>query len=140
MMLALTNLLDRRQLSRHGGHFGFEFGNREFTGNLSTLRAGFFERLRSLGLVEVLGTNRRIGQHRHVMRLHFQNTAGYKHFFNLFARTNTDEAGLHKRNERKVSGQNPQFARLTGQRDELSVTRENAFFGADDVGVNNDML
>ena len=53
MMLALTNLLDRRQLSRHGGHFGFEFGNREFTGNLSTLRAGFAALASSRSLVRI---------------------------------------------------------------------------------------
>lgn len=128
----LTNLLDCHDLSGQSGHLGFEAGNLDFARCILTLCAGIFKSLGSLGLVEVIAADGRISQHSHQIGLNFKHATSHKHLFHfLLARQmNANKTGADQRDEGHVPRQNTQFARLTGQRNELGVTGEDGLFRA----------
>ena len=80
--------------------------------------------------------DRGVGEHRHHVGLHFENAASDEdEFFAAIGLLDANCTGLDARDQRRVLGQNAQLARLTGQRDELRLARENRRFRADDVYV-----
>src|SRR5471030_2252104 len=93
-----------------------------------------FQRLR---FIEILTTNRGIGQNRHHAWLNLENPASNEHeLFVAVLRFDTHRTRTNPRDERRVARQNAEFTRFARQCDELRPAREDLLFRADDVYLN----
>src|SRR6266702_1219688 len=130
----LAQTLNRSELSRRVRQFRLRGGVFEVR---ARVLQRFFRTLAcifSLGFVEILATDRGVGENRHGARLDFENAAGDEHklFFAVFS-FDAHRTRTNPRDERRVTRQNAQFTRLARQRDELRLAREDLLFRADDV-------
>ncbi|CAD5370185.1 hypothetical protein RA210_U120048 [Rubrivivax sp. A210] len=138
LRLLLAQLLDRRQLGRHGRELAL--GGGEVDVALGVLHRLFGDLLgfQRLGLVEILAADGGVGQDGNRARLHFEDAAGNEDelFLVIVGALDAHRARLDARDQRRVARQDAELTVLARQRDELGLAAEDALFGGDDVDVN----
>src|SRR6185503_9432067 len=135
--LALAQLADRGELRRHGRNRGLGDGLLFVTLGAAAGLLGRLQRLRGLGLVQVVATDCGVGEHRDHVGLNLDDAAVDEDQLLVAAagRDDTHRTRLDARDERRVARIDSELARLAGQDDELGFAGEDRLLGADHVDV-----
>jgi len=134
----LAQTLNCRELSCCISQLGLR--GRVFEVRTGVLQRFFCALLRFLrfGFVEILTTDRGVGDNRHHAWLNFQDPASDEHkLFVAIFRFDTHCTRTNPRDERRVARQNTEFTCFARQRDEPRPAREDLLFRADDVYLNS---
>ena len=133
----LTVLAQRGDLRCHHGQLGLRHGNVDVVLGVLQRFFGSGFGFGGFGFVEVLAANSRVAEHRHAVRLHFQQATGDENkLFGTVGFLNAYRARLDERDQRRVAWVNAQLARLARQGDEFGLARKDGLFGADNIDTN----
>ena len=89
-----------------------------------------------LGLVELIGMQRAVGEHGHEVRLHFHHPARDVEELLAVAGLHAHGARPEVRQKRRMPRRDADLAHLRGREHHLGVAREDFAFGAHDVDMN----
>src|SRR3970282_1310994 len=91
-------------------------------------------------LVELVGVQGAVGEHRHEMRLNLEYAARDVKEFLVAAALHAHGAGLQMRQQRRVARRDAELAHLRGREHHVGFAREDRAFGADDIDMNGHAL
>src|SRR5690606_37073410 len=136
VLQVLPQPLQRLQLRGDLGQALLGLGDLHLLAAVGEDALGLFLRRAYRGLVDVLGADRGVGQHRHHLRLHLEDAAGDREVELLAGgRGDHDLAGLEPGDQRGVARRDAELAHLAGGHDHGGLAGVDLGFGADDVAA-----